>query len=260
VELDVRQPLVLPPGTGAKLLSDELTVTEWSGAASATPHIHRAHVDAFYVVDGTLEFAGTTLARDGLGYAPPGIVHWFDARAGRYLNIHAPGGAWARRVRARHERRRPTDDEIDSFDAAEGSSPPPSLVLPDEGEALVDDRRTLRIKAALPELCVFTFDARPGYVGPTAHVHRGHVDAFYVLEGELEFELDGERVPAPAGTWVAAMPGVAHTFRNARDARVRFLNLHAPGMQFDEYLRRQQAGEDGRRFHESFDVYEFDAE
>ena len=34
--------------------------------------------------------------------------------------------------------------------------------------------------------------------------------------------------------------------------------VHAKAWQelFDGYLRRQAAGEDGRRFHESFDVYE----
>jgi uncharacterized cupin superfamily protein len=112
------------------------------------------------------------------------------------------------------------------------------------------------ILAGRPELCVFAFDASPGYVGPSVHVHRQHTDAFYVLEGELEFELDGERITAPADNWVAATPGVAHTFRNAGDERVRFLNVHAPGIRFDEYMRRQNAGEDGRPFHESFDVYE----
>jgi mannose-6-phosphate isomerase-like protein (cupin superfamily) len=129
-------------------------------------------------------------------------------------------------------------------------------VRPGEGELLERDDRRIRILAARPELCVFAFDADPGYTGPGPHIHKQHVDAFYVLEGELEFELDGERVPAPAGTWIAATPGVVHTFRNARDEPVRFVNVHAPGLRFDEYLRRQEAGEDGRAFHESFDVYE----
>ncbi len=51
------------------------------------------------------------------------------------------------------------------------------------------------------------------------------------------------------------MPGIVHTLRNARDGRARFLNLHAPGLGFDDYLRRQASGEDGRRFDETFDVY-----
>jgi len=125
-------------------------------------------------------------------------------------------------------------------------------------ELLEEDDRRLWILAARPELCVFLFDADPGYVGPSTHVHRQHVDAFYVLEGALAFELDGEPVDAPAGTWVAATPGCAHTFRNAREERVRFLNVHAPGLRFDEYLRRQAGGEDGRPFHESFAVYEME--
>lgn len=127
-----------------------------------------------------------------------------------------------------------------------------------QGELLERDDRRMWIRLARPELCLIEFDADPGYVGPKAHIHRKHVDSFYVLEGELEFELDGERVGAPAGTYVAAEPGVVHTFHNGSSGRVRFLNVHAPGMRFDEYLRRQDAGEDGRRFHESFDVYEME--
>ena len=254
VELDVRQPIVLPPGEGEKLLSDEVTVTEWCGAARATPHIHRAHADAFYVVEGELEFAGVVAPAGSLGYAPPGVVHWFTAREGRYLNIHAPGTAWMRRLQARRDGRRLADEETDTYDPPDGATTA-TLIPRDAEEALVNERRTARIKTALPELCVFEFEGAGGFVGPKPHLHRQHVDAFYVLEGDLEFTLDGRRVDAPAGTFVAAPPGVVHTFRNARDDRVRVLNIHAPGMQFDEYLRRQQSGEDSPAFHASFDQY-----
>jgi len=102
---------------------------------------------------------------------------------------------------------------------------------------------------------VFEFDSSPGHTGPRPHVHREHVDAFYVLEGELEFFLAGETLTVAAGSFVAAEPGVVHTFANRGPGRARFLNLHAPGMRFDEYFRRMAAGEDGRAFHESFDSY-----
>jgi quercetin dioxygenase-like cupin family protein len=201
VELDVGQ-LVLPPGAGPKLLRDESTASELRGANKAVPHVHRRHVDAFFVVEGAIDFAARTLLpAGGFALAEIGVVHWFEAEDARIVNFHAPG-------------------------------------------------------TSVPQLCVFEFDASPGYVGPGPHLHREHVDTFYVLEGKLAFELDGESVAAPTGTFVAATPGTVHTFRNAGDGRARFLNLHAPGLRFDEYLRRQAAGENGRRFHESFDVYE----
>jgi quercetin dioxygenase-like cupin family protein len=248
--------IVVAPGEGAKVLRDELTVTEIRAARGARPHAHRAHADAFYVLEGELEFAGVPLPTGGLGVAPPEVVHWFGAGDSRALNVHAPGGAWAHRVRANLEGRRVDGETIDTFDPPADAAGEPLLVLPGDGEALESDERILWIKAALPELCVFEFDAAPGYTGPKAHHHRRHVDAFHVLAGALRFELDGEPVLAGAGTFVAAPPGVVHTFETAGDERVRFLNVHAPGMRFDEYLRRQAAGEDGRRFHEAFDVYE----
>ena len=61
-----------------------------------------------------------------------------------------------------------------------------------------------------------------------AHTHADEDDAFYILEGELTFVLDGEDVAAPAGTFVLVPPGVEHGFRNDTDAAVRILNVHAP--------------------------------
>lgn len=248
--------IVVPPGKGEKALLDELVVAVLGGL-STKPHLHRAHTDYFYVFEGELELAGTyNIGARYLGYAPPGAVHWFEAPQAMFLNIHAPGDRWKLRSLARQEGRTIDDATGDSFDPPERYTPEAYVVGAADGGTLADDERTIRIKVGRPELCLFEFDAAPGYTGPGPHVHREHVDAFYVLEGALEFELDGDSTVAEAGTFVAATPGVVHTFKNGSGDAVRFLNLHAPGMRFDEYFRRQAAGEDGRRFHESFDVYE----
>jgi quercetin dioxygenase-like cupin family protein len=60
------------------------------------------------------------------------------------------------------------------------------------------------------------------------HAHADEDDAFYVLEGELVFEVGGEEVVAPAGTFVLVPPGVEHGFRNAGLEPARILNIHAP--------------------------------
>jgi mannose-6-phosphate isomerase-like protein (cupin superfamily) len=84
-------------------------------------------------------------------------------------------------------------------------------------------------------------------VGAELHVHRHHTDLFYVLEGELTVLLgiEDEEVLAPAGTLARVPPLVVHGFRNGSDADVRYLNFHAPGQQFADYLR---ALRDGRSF------------
>jgi quercetin dioxygenase-like cupin family protein len=263
MELDVGQPAVLPPGPGDKALLDELFVSVMDATMNVEPHVHREHVDSFFVLEGEFVFdrAGeeVTLRPGDYALAPPLLVHGFRPGTGRVLNIHGPGRYWVQTRIARREGRRAAPEEYDSHDPpADGGLPRSAAIVVQsgEGELVENDERRMWILAGRPELCVFVLDAAPGYVGPSAHFHKLHVDSFYVLEGELEFELDGEPVSAPAGTWVAATPGVVHTFRNARDERVRFVNVHAPGVRFDEYMRRQNAGEDGRRFHESFDVYE----
>ena len=52
------------------------------------------------------------------------------------------------------------------------------------------------------------------------HVHQ-HTEAFYVLEGELTFEVGAERetITIGAGGFVATPPGVAHSFRTAGGPR-----------------------------------------
>ena len=71
-----------------------------------------------------------------------------------------------------------------------------------------------------------------------------------MLEGTLDFELGPERetIRLPAGSYVAAPPKVAHSFRNDGNGRARFLNFHAPSGGFADYLRALRDGEDGSWF------------
>jgi len=124
----------------------------------------------------------------------------------------------------------------------------PAIFLePGEGETIFDrPERTIRILADRDELALTLFRYQPGQEGPEPHVHRRHADAFYVLEGELELGLGPEVTPmtATAGTLAAAPPNLVHTFRNASEAKVVFLNIHAPNMRFVEMLRAARDGLD----------------
>jgi mannose-6-phosphate isomerase-like protein (cupin superfamily) len=48
---------------------------------------------------------------------------------------------------------------------------------------------------------------------PPMHVQVEEDEAFYVLDGEIEFEVDGERALATAGTFAVVGRGAAHRFR-----------------------------------------------
>jgi quercetin dioxygenase-like cupin family protein len=79
----------------------------------------------------------------------------------------------------------------------------------------------------------------PRRAGANLHIHHHHSDLFYVLAGELTVKLgpDGDETVAPVGTLVRIPPLVVHGFRNGSDAEVRYLNFHAPGQGFADYMR-----------------------
>jgi quercetin dioxygenase-like cupin family protein len=86
-----------------------------------------------------------------------------------------------------------------------------------------------------------------GERGPDLHVHREHLDAFYVLEGELTFAVGpaGERLRVGPGGFVAVPPDVAHGFANESAADACWLNFHAPDKGFAQYLRDARDGRSG---------------
>src|SRR6266705_3547360 len=47
------------------------------------------------------------------------------------------------------------------------------------------------------------------------HVHRVHEEAFYMLEGECEWQVGSQSVRARPGTFVFVPPGVPHSITNA---------------------------------------------
>jgi quercetin dioxygenase-like cupin family protein len=124
----------------------------------------------------------------------------------------------------------------------------PILVAAWAGEIVGDSRdRRVEVLSDGDELHATWSRFGPHREGAGLHVHRHHTDLFYVLEGELTIRLGPEDRPVPvsAGTLVRVPPLVVHGFRNASDADVRYLNLHAPGMGFADFLR---ALRDGRTF------------
>jgi quercetin dioxygenase-like cupin family protein len=114
------------------------------------------------------------------------------------------------------------------------------------GETITDqERRNVVILAEGPELTITWTRYAGGERGPGLHVHREHVDAFYVLDGELTFTVGpggAERVSAGAGAFVAVPPNVVHTFVNEGPSEARWLNLHAPDTGFADYLRAARDG------------------
>ena len=116
----------------------------------------------------------------------------------------------------------------------------PILLAPGEGEVVGDsEERRVEILCDRDELHATWTRYGPYRDGASPHVHRRHSDLFYVLEGELTLLVgpDREERVLPAGTLALAPPLVVHGFRNGSDAELRYLNFHAPGGGFADYLR-----------------------
>ena len=120
--------------------------------------------------------------------------------------------------------------------------------MPGEGEVVGDSSPAKRIELLCDrgQLCVTWTRMGAGMDGASPHVHRAHSDLFYVLQGELTFLLGPEREERvlPAGTLALAPPLVVHGFRNGSDTELRYLNFHAPGGGFADYIRGAAPGFD----------------
>jgi mannose-6-phosphate isomerase-like protein (cupin superfamily) len=121
------------------------------------------------------------------------------------------------------------------------------LLVPGEGEVVGDSEdRRVEILCDRDELHVTWTRFGPYRDGASPHVHRHHSDLFFVLEGELTLLVgpEHEEHVLSAGTLALAPPLVVHGFRNGRDGELRYLNFHAPGCGFADYLRGRGAGFD----------------
>src|SRR3712207_891852 len=66
-------------------------------------------------------------------------------------------------------------------------------------------------------------------LGAPPHIHHRETEAYYVLDGEVEF-LKGERtVRAGVGDFVHVPGGVVHAFTNVGQVPARFLGIVTPG-------------------------------
>jgi quercetin dioxygenase-like cupin family protein len=105
------------------------------------------------------------------------------------------------------------------------------VLAPDEGEALWFNNDLLTIKAtggqndgaflAIEEL------ARHGKVTPL-HAHPEEEEAFYILEGEALFHVDGAEHRMGPGSFISVAPGVPHAYLVMSEV-ARSLILITPG-------------------------------
>jgi quercetin dioxygenase-like cupin family protein len=73
------------------------------------------------------------------------------------------------------------------------------------------------------------------------HRHHWEDEIIYVLDGEVVFHLDGERLPGPAGTCVLLQRGSEHSF-TVESAEARLLVIVAPAGLEQLYWEQYRSG------------------
>jgi len=64
--------------------------------------------------------------------------------------------------------------------------------------------------------------------GPPPHVHSREEEGFYILDGEINFQIGDERIVATAGTFANMPVGKSHSFKNESDRPAEMLISVAP--------------------------------
>ena len=119
------------------------------------------------------------------------------------------------------------------------------IVPPGGGEVIGDaPERRVEILCDREEMHVTWSRFAAGRDGADLHVHHDHTDVFFVLDGEITVRLGagGEERTLPAGGLARVPPDVVHGFRNGSGAEMRYVNVHAPGSGFAEYMRGLRDG------------------
>lgn len=100
------------------------------------------------------------------------------------------------------------------------------VMMPQEGDVLTVAGDVVTFKAlgqnTQGQYALFEIACDPE-VGPPPHIHSREDEAFYVLEGEVEFCLDDQRILATPGTFLHSPRGQKHSFKNIGTARSRML-------------------------------------
>ena len=107
------------------------------------------------------------------------------------------------------------------------------IALPGEGQKITANGIQIFIKATAQQTnghwSMIEYVLPPSLPGPPPHYHKKTQEMFYVLEGTLQFVVDGKTSDVPSGTLVVVPEGAVHTFRNTSEHTARFQVWFSPG-------------------------------
>lgn len=64
--------------------------------------------------------------------------------------------------------------------------------------------------------------------GPLPHIQTREQEGFYIIEGQIVFNVNGKRIEATPGTFVNVPPGILHSFKNEQDIVAKIIVILSP--------------------------------
>ncbi len=64
--------------------------------------------------------------------------------------------------------------------------------------------------------------------GPIPHIQTREHEGFYIIEGQIIFNVDGQRIEAKPGTFVNIPPNVLHSFKNETSEIAKLIIVLSP--------------------------------
>ena len=83
---------------------------------------------------------------------------------------------------------------------------------------------------------IFEQTMQKGDPGPVPHFHKKTTEMFFILEGSLEFMLDGVTQVVDQGGFVCVKPNTVHKFSQHGPVPSRFLIMFSPGGEREKYF------------------------
>lgn len=128
----------------------------------------------------------------------------------------------------------------------------PIILQPGEGETVQIRTNTCTFKATgehtYGHFGLFEFVMEPGTQGASLHIHKELTEMFYVVEGEVEFVVDQQRVNATPKTFMLVPQNTPHGFSNPGTTRSTLLILFCPADSREQYFQGlAQLTKDGRQ-------------
>jgi mannose-6-phosphate isomerase-like protein (cupin superfamily) len=111
-------------------------------------------------------------------------------------------------------------------DAGGGGMPDDAVALgPGEGRRFRTglSHGTVKVESGSADFSVFESSPPPGAPGAPPHVHHSYDEAWFIIEGTVEFVLGDRRERLEAGGFAFAPRGVVHSFANPGPAEARML-------------------------------------